>query len=114
MNKTELVEIVAAKTSTSKKAAEAAVSAVLDAISEALVEGEKVQLIGFGTFEVKSVAEKEGRNPQTARTQALDPATLQGSWRKRPRYDVANHHEPRNAPPHSRFSHRCRPNGNHF
>lgn len=65
MNKTELVEIVAAKTSTSKKAAEAAVSAVLDAISEALVEGEKVQLIGFGTFEVKSVAEKEGRNPQT-------------------------------------------------
>lgn len=65
MNKTELVEIVAAKAETSKKAADAAVSAVFDAITESLAKGEKVQLIGFGTFEVKSVAEKEGRNPQT-------------------------------------------------
>ena len=65
MNKTELVEIVASKVESSKKAADAAVSAVFDAIAEALAKGEKVQLIGFGTFEVKSVAEKEGRNPQT-------------------------------------------------
>ena len=65
MSKTELVNAVAEKTGTSKKDAEKAVSATLDAITEALVNGDKVQIIGFGTFEVKERAERVGRNPQT-------------------------------------------------
>ena len=72
MNKTELAMLVAAKTETSKKAAEAAVSAVLEALTETLAKGEKVQLIGFGTFEVKDVPAKEGRNPQTGEVIHID------------------------------------------
>ena len=53
MNKTDLIEVVAKVADLKKKDAEAAVSAVLDAVADALVKGEKVQLIGFGTFEVK-------------------------------------------------------------
>ncbi len=65
MNKTELVAAVAAKADISKKAADAAVAAVIDSVAEALAKGEKVQLIGFGTFEVRERAAKEGRNPKT-------------------------------------------------
>ena len=65
MNKTQLIEAVAAKTDLTKKGAEAAVAAVLESIEEALAAGEKVQLIGFGTFEVKERAERIGRNPAT-------------------------------------------------
>ena len=65
MNKTDLVNVVAAEAEISKKAAEAAVNATFDAIAGALKAGDKVQLIGFGTFEVKAVAEREGRNPAT-------------------------------------------------
>jgi len=65
MNKTELIEVVAAKAALKKKDADAAVAAVFEAITEALTAGDKVQLIGFGTFEVKAVAAKEGRNPKT-------------------------------------------------
>ena len=68
MNKTDLVNVVAAEAELSKKAAEAAVNATFDAIANALKEGDKVQLIGFGTFEVKEVAAREGRNPQTGET----------------------------------------------
>ena len=69
MNKTQLIDAVAAKVEKfTKKDAEAAVSAVIDSISEALVEGEKVQLVGFGTFEVKERAAREGRNPRTGET----------------------------------------------
>ena len=68
MNKTDLVNVVAAETGLTKKVADAAVSATFDAIIAALKEGDKVQLIGFGTFEVKAVAEREGRNPQTGET----------------------------------------------
>lgn len=68
MNKTDLVNVVAAEAELSKKAAEAAVNATLDAIANALKSGDKVQLIGFGTFEVKAVAEREGRNPKTGET----------------------------------------------
>ena len=68
MNKTNLVDVVAAETGLTKKAADAAVAATLKAISEALKAGDKVQLIGFGTFEVKAVAEREGRNPKTGET----------------------------------------------
>ena len=65
MNKTELIAAVAEKAELSKKDAEAAVSAVVDSITEALRKGEKVQLVGFGSFEVKTRAERMGRNPQT-------------------------------------------------
>lgn len=64
MNKTDLVNAVAAK-GLSKKDADVAVKAVFDAVTEALVKGEKVQLIGFGTFEVRERAEREAINPQT-------------------------------------------------
>ena len=65
MNKTELVEVVAEKMGTTKKEAEAAVSAFTETVKEALAEGKKVQLIGFGNFEVRERAARKGRNPQT-------------------------------------------------
>ncbi len=65
MNKTDLVNVVASETGLTKKDVDAAVSATLNAIAAALKEGDKVQLIGFGTFEVKASAEREGRNPKT-------------------------------------------------
>ena len=72
MNKTDLVNVVAAEANLSKKAADAAVSATLAAIANALKTGDKVQLIGFGTFEVKDVAAREGRNPKTGETITID------------------------------------------
>ena len=65
MNKTELVAAVAAKAGISKKDADAAVAAVFASVTDALVNGDKVQLIGFGTFEVKERAAREGHNPFT-------------------------------------------------
>ena len=65
MNKVELINAVAAKAELSKKDAEKAVSAVIASIEEALKGGEKVQLIGFGTFEVKERAARTGHNPLT-------------------------------------------------
>ena len=65
MNKTQLIEAVAAKADLKKKDAEAAVNAVTAAIAEALKAGDKVQLVGFGTFEVKTREAREGRNPRT-------------------------------------------------
>lgn len=65
MNKTDLVAAVAAKAEISKKDADAAVKAAFDAITEALAEGEKVALVGFGTFEVKTRAARTGKNPRT-------------------------------------------------
>ncbi len=65
MNKAELVNAVAAATDVSKKDSEAVITAVLDAITGALKEGEKVQLVGFGSFEVKARAARTGRNPRT-------------------------------------------------
>ena len=68
MNKTDLINVVASEAGLSKKQAEAAVNATLAAVAGALKNGDKVQLIGFGTFEVKSVAAREGRNPKTGET----------------------------------------------
>ncbi|MEG0546309.1 MAG: HU family DNA-binding protein [Oscillospiraceae bacterium] len=65
MNKTELIAAVAAKAELSKKDADSAVTAVLGAITDGLVAGEKIQIVGFGTFEVRNRAEKQGRNPKT-------------------------------------------------
>ena len=71
MNKAELIAAVAAAAEISKKDAETAVSATLDAITAALKEGDKVQLVGFGSFEVKSRAARTGRNPRTK--EVVDP-----------------------------------------
>ena len=68
MNKTQLIDVVATKTGLTKKAAEAAVNAANEAITEALKAGDKVQIIGFGTYEVKERAAREGRNPKTGET----------------------------------------------
>ena len=68
MNKTQFIEVVALKSGLKKKEAEAAVNAMTEAIAEALKAGDKVQLIGFGTFEVKERAAREGRNPKTGET----------------------------------------------
>lgn len=65
MNKTDLIAAVAGKAELSKKDSEKALNAVIDAIKEALAAGDKVQLVGFGTFEVRERGERKGRNPQT-------------------------------------------------
>ena len=68
MNKTQLIDVVARESELTKKKAEIAVNAVLSAIENALADGEKVQIAGFGTFEVKERAERVGRNPATRET----------------------------------------------
>ena len=65
MTKTELINAVAEKAELTKKDADKAVSAVIDTITESLAKGEKIQLVGFGTFEVRERAAKEGINPAT-------------------------------------------------
>ena len=65
MNKAELINAVAEKADASKKDAEAVISATLETITAALKEGDKVQLVGFGSFEVKKRAARMGRNPKT-------------------------------------------------
>ncbi|MBQ8821508.1 MAG: HU family DNA-binding protein [Lachnospiraceae bacterium] len=65
MNKTELVAAMAEQAGLSKKDAEKALSAFVSVVAEELKKGEKVQLVGFGTFEVAERAEREGRNPQS-------------------------------------------------
>lgn len=65
MNKADLVTSVAEKSGLSKKDSEAAVNAFVAAVEEGLVKGEKVTLVGFGTFEVRKRAARKGRNPQT-------------------------------------------------
>ena len=68
MNRTELVAAVAAKAELSKKDAEKALKAFSDVVAEELKAGGKIQLVGFGTFEVSERAAREGRNPQTGET----------------------------------------------
>ncbi len=68
MNKTELVNAIAAKTGLTKTASDAALAATVEAITEALKAGDKVSLIGFGTFEVRERAARTGKNPATGET----------------------------------------------
>ena len=65
MNKSELIAAIATKTGETKKAAEASVNAFIEVITDALKKGDKVQLVGFGSFEVRKRAARKGRNPQT-------------------------------------------------
>ncbi len=71
MNKTELVAAVAEQAEISKKDAEKALKAFVDVVIEQLKAGDKVQLVGFGTFEVSERAAREGRNPQTGETMKI-------------------------------------------
>ena len=80
MNKTELVAAVAEKAELSKKDAEKALKAFVDVVSEELVKGEKVQVVGFGTFEVTERKEREGRNLQT-REPMIIPASKAPKFR---------------------------------
>ena len=72
MNKTELVAAMADQAGLSKKDAEAAVKAFTDVVAEALKAGDKIQLVGFGTFEVSERAAREGRNPRTGETMTIE------------------------------------------
>jgi len=78
LNKAELVSAVAEKADMSKKDAEKAVSAVFATIEQSLAQSEKVQLVGFGTFEVKDRAERTGRNPQTKEAILIPAAKVPG------------------------------------
>ena len=71
MNKTELVAAVAEQADISKKDAEKVLKAFVDVVTEEMKKGEKVQLVGFGTFEVSERAAREGRNPQTGKTMTI-------------------------------------------
>lgn len=71
MNRTELVAAVAAKAELSKKDAEKALKAFSDVVAEELKNGGKIQLVGFGTFEVSERSAREGRNPQTGETMTI-------------------------------------------
>lgn len=68
MNKTELIAAVAEKAGITKKDADSAVAAVVNSITEALVNGDKIQLVGFGTFEVRERGARTGRDPRTNKT----------------------------------------------
>lgn len=76
MNKNELVAKVADQSGLSKKDAEKALAAVLDTITAALVAGDKVQLVGFGTFETKQREARTGRNPRSGETIEIPAASL--------------------------------------
>lgn len=65
MNKAELVEAMATKTGETKKSAEASLNAFVEVVTDSLKKGEKIQLVGFGSFEVRKRASRKGRNPQT-------------------------------------------------
>ena len=71
MNKTELVAAMAEKAEISKKDAEKALKAFTDVVADELKKGEKIQLVGFGTFEVSERAAREGRNPQTGKAMKI-------------------------------------------
>ena len=72
MNKTELVAAVAEQADISKKDAEKVLKAFVDVVTEEMKKGEKVQLVGFGTFEVSERAAREGRNPQTGASMVIE------------------------------------------
>ena len=72
MNKADLVAAMAEKAGVSKKDAEASLKAFTDVVAEELKKGEKIQLVGFGTFEVSERAAREGRNPQTGETMTIE------------------------------------------
>ena len=75
MNRTDLVAAIGAKAGITKKDADVALSAAIDAITAALKAGDKVQLVGFGTFEARKRAARKGRNPQTGKEISIAAST---------------------------------------
>lgn len=80
MKKAELIEVVANKAGLTKKDADKAISAVVEAITEALAKGDKVQLVGFGTFDVRERSARTGLNPRTKETIEI-PASKQPAFK---------------------------------
>lgn len=76
MNKGELIDVVAEKADVSKRDADSVVSAAIDAIMGAVADGEKVTIVGFGTFEPRDRKQREGRNPQTGETMTIPATTV--------------------------------------
>jgi DNA-binding protein HU-beta len=76
MNKLDLVNAISKETGVSKKVADQALAAVLDSIKEGLKKGEKVSLVGFGTFETRKRAARKGRNPQTGKEMKIAAKTV--------------------------------------
>ena len=76
MNKAELITSMAEKSQLTKTDAESALKAFIDSVQEALENGDKVQLIGFGTFETRERAAREGRNPRTKETITIPASTV--------------------------------------
>ena len=95
MTKVELVAAVAATAGLTKKDAEKAVSATLDVITEALQKGDKVSLVGFGTFEVRERKERQGRNPQTREPMTIPASKLPAFSAGKARRDAVKYIPPR-------------------
>ncbi|MBE9069139.1 MAG: HU family DNA-binding protein [Cyanobacteria bacterium J06656_5] len=76
MNKGELLDTVAEKAGVSKKVADAVVSATIESIMEAVSSGDKVTLVGFGSFEPRDRKQREGRNPKTGETMTIPATTV--------------------------------------
>jgi len=90
MNKSELVAAMAERAELSKKDAEKALKAMIEVITESLTEGEKVQLIGFGTFDVSERAAREGRNPQTGKAMKIPASKVPKFKVGKPLKDAVN------------------------
>ena len=88
MNKSDLVAAIAAKTGATKKDAEASLNAFTDVVTESLVKGDKIQLVGFGSFEVRKRAARKGRNPQTK-----EEIKIPASKNKTSKYLIYKHFE---------------------
>jgi DNA-binding protein HU-beta len=78
MNKGELVDAIATKANVTKKEADAVLSATIDTIVEAVASGDKVTLVGFGSFEKRNRAQREGRNPKTGETMTIAATSVPG------------------------------------
>ena len=76
MNKCELVDAIATRTNASKKVIEAVLSATIDTVIETVADGDRVTLVGFGTFEARQRKEREGRNPRTGDKMVIPPTTV--------------------------------------
>jgi DNA-binding protein HU-beta len=78
MNKGELVDAIATKANVTKKEADAVLSATIDTIVEAVASGDKVTLVGFGSFDKRDRAQREGRNPKTGETMTIAATSVPG------------------------------------
>jgi len=78
MNKSDLIQAVVEKTGLTKKESSSAVDAIINGITDSLAKGENVQLVGFGTFEVRSRKAREGRNPATGETIKIEASKVPG------------------------------------